>query len=110
MTADSRARNGKSPGEGAAPELFNMPEWVRPLSETPLQIYATLGREALGAAARGLQAQADYVRDLASCDGPVEFMECQNAFVRKSIGNGYEEGRRFVEALQTPFGAGKAKE
>lgn len=95
----------KTAANGSPNPFLTSVEWMKPLSEAPAKFYGNLCRQSLGAVARGLQAQTDYVRKLAECEGPAEAFACQSEFVARSIAGSVEESRRLFAALQGSFAA-----
>ncbi|CAH1687184.1 Phasin protein [Hyphomicrobiales bacterium] len=61
--------------------------------DTPVRFYADLARQALAVTARGLQAQADYVKDLATCENPADVLTCSNVYACHILDACLEAGR-----------------
>ncbi|MBJ3777532.1 phasin family protein [Acuticoccus mangrovi] len=94
MTTESSAANG------SANPLLGGLDWAQPFSEAPLNAYTAMCREALGATARCLQAQSEFVQRLAECTSPSDVIGCQSEFVRKSMEMCFDEGQTMLGTLQ----------
>ncbi len=83
--------------------------WIQSVSEAQSKMCASMGKEALGLAARRLQTQADFLKNLAECDSPAGFLPCYGEFVQKAFGNLVEDSQRAVGALQDISSASSGK-
>ncbi|MBX3539938.1 MAG: hypothetical protein KF735_20020 [Chelatococcus sp.] len=68
--------------------------------DTSLRFYAGFARQALEATARGLQAQADYVKDLAACENPADILTCSNVYACHMLEACLEAGRNAATATR----------
>lgn len=66
------------------PGIFANADWIKPFTEAPAKLCAGACKEVLSVTARRLQAQADYVKQLAECDTPLGLLTCNSEFLQRS--------------------------
>lgn len=78
------------------PSLFRT-DWLATASAAQVRFCAGLCRDALSAAARQLQLQADYARKLSEAGQPSDVIACSRAFTREMVTGWLDESRHVFD-------------
>ncbi|MGV6876329.1 phasin family protein [Pseudochelatococcus sp. B33] len=73
---------------------FPKADWLKELGQAPAKVYAELYRNALRVAARQLENQADYLRELSEAEGPQDVFARHSGFAQKFLAGWIAEGQR----------------
>jgi len=91
----STASTRQKPVISSDPSFLSL-EWLKPLSEGPVQFYSEL----FGFMAERLRAQADFLWGLADCESGRDLFSRQSKFVQDSWQSYAAEAQKAVSALQ----------
>jgi hypothetical protein len=81
----------------AEPSSFFAVDWVKAASAGPIGFYSGIYHGALGAAARQLRVQAEYLQKLSETDQPADVIACYSEFARVTLAGLAGEGRRVFD-------------